>query len=433
MKRLFLRLLIVMFCLAAVWSPAGAEEPLIRKGDRLTLEKCIEIALRMQPSVLSSRYNVQAKEAQLGQAKAPYFPNVNASAGYTHYDAVKKTGDPHSTIDTYNNEAANVTLNQTLFDFGKTGTGVQVKRFDLESSRMDLNDTVATVVNDVKTAYFGVLKSQRTRRVNAETVDQFREHLAQARIRYEAGTRPKYDVTKAEVDLSDAELQLINAENDLEIAWVTLNNAMGYRGAEAYDIEDNLSQERLEIPLDEALKRAYGNRPDLKSLIAQKESAEKSIELAKKDYYPSLSGSAGYVFAGSQFPLEQGWNAGVTLSMNIFQGNLTRNKVAEALAKMKAAESNLEAKKLQILSEVKKAWLNLLQTRKTISNTEIQLRQAAENLELANLRYRSGLGDPLEVTDATVAQSRAKLSNISALYGYILARANIEKAMGNLK
>jgi len=123
MNRRILYLLTAMVFLAAAWSPARAEEPLIRKGDRLTLEKCIEIALRLQPSVLSSRYNVKAREAQLGQAKAPYYPNVNASAGYTHYDAVKKTGDPHTLIDTYNNEAANVTLNQTLYDLRKDGNG----------------------------------------------------------------------------------------------------------------------------------------------------------------------------------------------------------------------------------------------------------------------------------------------------------------------
>ncbi len=435
MKRWFYCLLALMFILTAGWLPVRAEEPPIKKGDILTLERCIGIALKFHPSVLSSRYTVKSKEALLDQAKSPYYPSVNGAAGYTHYNATKKTGDPYpqANIDTFNSNTASVTLNQTLYDFGRTGTNVGVKSLDLDASRFDLDDTLTTVVNDVKTAYFGVLKAQRTRRVNQETVNQYKEHLGQARLRYESGTRPKYDVTKADVDLSDAELQLINAENDLEIAWVTLSNAMGYSGPAVYDVDDTLSSQRYEITLDEALKRAYENRPDLKSLQAQKDSAQKSVDLAKKDYYPSLSGSAGYAFAGSQFPLEQGWNAGVSLSMNLFQGNLTKNKVAEALAKMKAAESNIEVKKLQILSEVKKAYLNLLQARKTISNTEIQIRQATENLELANLRYRSGLGDPLEVTDATVALSKAKLANVSSLYGYITARANLEKAMGSRK
>jgi outer membrane protein len=427
-----LRYLLLSLCLlsAAVY-PAQAQEQPIRQGERLTLQRCIEIALKMQPSVLGSRYTVQTKEALLGQAKAPYYPNVNATGGFTHYDAVKKTGDPKPTIDTYNSETASVTLSQTLFDFGKTGTGVKVKRFDLESSRQDLNDVTTTVVNDIRQAYFSVLKARRTREVNRETIGQYREHLAQARVRFEAGIRPKYDVTKAEVDLGDAELQLITAENDLEVAWVTLNNAMGYTGGAAYDIEDNLAFQQYDLTLEDALKKAYENRPDLKSLLAQKESAEQAVEYAKKDYYPSLTGNAGYVFAGSQFPLEQGWNAGVALNMNLFQGNLTKNKVEEARARVKMAEANIETKRLQILSEVKKAYLSLLQARKSISNTEIQIRQGAENLELANLRYSSGLGDPLEVTDATVAYSKAKLSNITALYSHITARASIEKAMGN--
>ncbi len=425
---------LLAFFISITTVPLQAEEPLIRQGERITLERCLGIALKLQPSVLNSRYAIQVREAQLGQAKSPYYPNINAAAGFTHYDAVKQTNDllaPSTLNNTFNSENANVSLNQTLYDFGRTGTDVRVKTLNLESSRLDLDDTVTAVVNNVKLAYYGVLRAKRTRQVNSETVSQFKEHLAQAQFRFQSGTRPKYDVTKAEVDLSDAELQLIVAENDLEIAWVTLNNAMGYSGGAAYDIEDTLASDGYEITLDEALGKAYKQRPDLKSLLAQRDSAEKSVEFVQKDYYPSLSGNAGYVFGGSQFPLAQGWNAGVLLSMNIFQGNLTKARVEEARARLKSAESSIDSKKLQILSEVKTAYLNLLQARKTISNTEIQIRQATENLDLAKLRYSSGLGDPLEVTDATVAYSRAKLANVSALYGFIIAKANIEKAMGN--
>jgi outer membrane protein TolC len=119
------------------------------------------------------------------------------------------------------------------------------------------------------------------------------------------------------------------------------------------------------------------------------------------------------------------------MNMNIFEGMLTRNKIEESIARTRSVEAQIEAKRLDILLDVKQSYLNLLKAKETISNTEVQIRQATENLELANLRYSAGLADPLEVTDATVGYSKAKLANISALYDYKTAQANIERAMGN--
>jgi outer membrane protein TolC len=414
-----------------ILSNTEADEPVIKAGESLNLERCIEIALKMHPSILRDRYTVREKEAILGQAKAPYYPKLDTSAGLTRNFVEKDTQDRYFSLNMYNENLANATLDQLIYDFGKTPTDVKAKKFSVESSRFDLDDTTTAVTNNVKSAYYGVLKAKRTRDVNLETVEQYGQHLSQAKVLFEAGKKPKYDVTKAELDLSNAQLDLITAENDLKVAWVKLSNAMGIDAEVEYKIEDTLFFEDYGITLEDALNRAYQNRPDLKSLIAQKESAAKSAEHAKKNYFPTIKGKAGYNFIGSEYPLGQGWNAGVTMSLNIFEGNLTRNKVEESMAKAKSIEARIDSKKLDILLEVKQAYLNLLKAKEKNRNTEIQIRQATENLELANLRYNAGLAEPIEITDATVSYSKAKLSNISTLYDYRIEQANIEKAMGN--
>jgi outer membrane protein len=206
---------------------------------------------------------------------------------------------------------------------------------------------------------------------------------------------------------------------------------MGIDDTSSYNIEDTLSFLEYAITLEDALDRAYQNRPDFKSLMAQKNSASTAVERAKKDYLPSINGKAAYNFVGSEYPLGQGWNAGVVMTMNLFEGNMTKNKVEESIAKARAIEANIASKRLDILLDVKQAYLNLIKAKDAIANTEVQVRQATENLELANLRYNAGIADPLEVTDATVSYSQAKLSNIGALYDFKIAQANIEKAMGN--
>lgn len=421
---------VVIVCITAS-SFVFAEGPAIKTGESLDLERCIEIALAQHPSIMSSRYTVRAKESQLGQAKAPYYPKVDTQASFNRYFVEKNTVDPYFPVGLHNESIGSASLSQTIYDFGKTPTDVKTKEFDVESSRFDLEDVMTTIINNLKASYYGVLKAKRSRDVNLEIVEQYRQHLSQAKALFEAGKKPKYDVTKTELDLSNAQLDLITAENDLKVAWVKLYNAMGVNTADQFTINDTLSFKEYAITLESALDRAYQNRPDLRSLVAQKSSAETSADRAKRDFFPTISGNARYNFQGSQYPLGQMWNAGVSMNMNIFEGMLTRNKVEEWIARTRSVESQIDAKKLDIFLNVKQSYLNLLKAKATISNTEVQIKQATENLELANLRYSAGLADPLEVTDATVGYSKAKLANISALYDYKTAQANIERAMGN--
>ncbi len=430
MRRNLIPIIILMLFFAC---PSFAQELPIKAGDPLDLEKAIDIGLKMNPAITGSYYAMKAKEAQVGQARSGFFPKLDGAASFTRNFSVYNTNDPYYTslLDQYNQNIANVTLKQMLFDFWRTPTSVNISKLNLEASRRDIDTSVNTIANTVKSSYYGVLKAKRSREVNVEVVDQYAKHLRVAAIFFEAGKKPKYDVTKAELDLSNAKLDFISADNDLKVAWVNLNNAMGIDSDSEYAIRDNLAFEKYEITMEDALKAAYQARPDLKSLEAQRESAEKAVARARQEYYPQINGNAQYNFAGSQYPLGQGWYAGVGLSVNLFDGLSTTNKVAEALANKQSVDAKISAMKLQVLLDVKQAWLALIKARQTIDTTNVQIRQASENLEITNLRYEAGLADPLQVTDATVTYSKAKLANISGLFDYKVARANMEKAMGS--
>jgi len=237
---------VIIVCLAA-FSSAFAEGPAIKAGESLSLERCIEIALAQHPSIMSSRYTVRAKESQLGQAKAPYYPKVDTQASFNRYVVERNTLDPYFPVGLHNESIGSASLSQTIYDFGKTPSDVKTKEFNVESSRFDLEDVTTTIVSTLKTSYYGVLKAKRSQNVNLEIVGQYRQHLGQARALFEAGKKPKYDVTKAELDLSNSRLDLITAENDLKVAWVRLYNAMGVNTADQFTISDTLSFEEYGI------------------------------------------------------------------------------------------------------------------------------------------------------------------------------------------
>lgn len=426
MQKSYLLLLSVILMLPL---NAGADD-LIKKGATLGLERCIEIALKKQPNILAAMGTLKLNQSRIGQAKANYYPQINWSSGYNRISSPTSSGSLLRKNNPYDDYQSNLSLSQNIYDFEKTATQVQIQNLNLDSSRSDLENVSNQIIFTVKQAYFAVLQSKRNRDVAAETVQQFQQHLNQAKGFFEVGVKPKFDVTKAEVDLGNAKLNLIKTENTLRIARVTLNNAIGIPEAPEYNIIDDFGFQKYDITFEDALKRAYASRPDLQSIVVKKEASERTIDLQKKGYYPTLSGNASYGFGGQDFPIQEGWNFGATLTFPLFSGLSTKYQVEEARANLDVLKANEESLRQAIHLDVRQAYLNLQQASESIATTELTVRQANENLDLANGRYASGVGNPIEVTDALISFSNAKTAYIAVLYDYKVARASLEKAMG---
>lgn len=406
-------------------------EEIIKKGESLNLEQSIDIALKMQPAIISAANTAYASRSRIGQAKANYYPQIDWTSDASRTSVGSRTSLGFKTGSViYNSYLTGVNLNQIIYDFGKTATQVKIQSLNYNSSLSDLENVSEQIIFNVKQAYYGVLQAKRNRDVTADTVKQFQQHLDQAKGFYEVGTRPKYDVTKAEADLSNAQLNLITAENALKLAVVTLNNAMGVPDAPEYTLVDNLAFQKYEMTLKDAISKAYEDRPDLKSVIVRRQAMEKSIDLAKTGYYPVLTGAAGYDYAGNTFPLQKGWNIGATFSFPIFSGFLTKYQVDEAKANLQVLKANEESVRQTVFLQVQQAYLNLKQAEESVPTAKIGLKQAQENFDIATGRYAAGVGSPIEVTDAEVLLANAKLSYIQSLYNYKVSHASLEKAMG---
>jgi outer membrane protein len=418
----------IILILACLWSllpgTAGAESP-ITPGEKLDMNRCIAIALARHPSIQAAVGTLKAGESRVGQALSDYYPQISGSVGYSRTDPRGSAGAP-----AYDSYSSNISLSQNLFDFGKTSTQVKVQELNRDATQSDLENVRTQVSFGVKQAYYGLLQAVRNRAVSREVVNQFSQHLEQSKAFFDVGVKPKFDVTKAEVDLSNAKLNLLKTENDYRLAIVALNNAMGLPEAPEYEVVDQFSFEREDVDLDASIRRAYDRRPDLAAIAVKKKGLESTIEIARKGYYPSVTGSAGYGWGGSDFPMEKGWNIGAQVNIPIFSGFSTKNQITEAQANLEVLTANETSLRQSIYLNVKQAWINMQQAAERVTTAEISIRQAQENLDLANGRYASGVGSPIEVTDALVAQSNAKTAQISALYDYKLAKASLEKAMG---
>lgn len=413
-------------------APGGGTAPpvaeLIRPGEKLNLDRVVEITRQRQPSIVAAQGAINANQSKVGQAEAGYYPQVDASASFnrlspggTAFGAVVSSHDQY---------AAGLTVKQRLYDFGKTDTQVDIRKTTLDSARSDLASTEDRVVFNAKLAYYDMLKAAKNIEVATETTKQFEQHLERAKGFFEAGLKPKYDVTKAEVDLSNARLNLIRTKNGLSLARVVLNNAMGLPEAPDYEIVDNLGFSPFQVPFAKALTMAFDHRPDLKGLLLKKQAAEQGVVLARKGDSPYVSGNASTSYSGDTLAMDQGWSVGVALSVPIFNGYQTKYLISEAQASADILAAQETSLRQSIHKDLQQGYLNLQEAEERISSTKLSVQQAEENFEIASGRYEAGVGAPVEITDAYVLLVNARTNQIQALYDYRIAQTLIEQTIG---
>jgi outer membrane protein len=401
----------------------------------MTLKECIETALRNQPAIRTARASVDAGLGREMQAASPYFPQVSASTGYSENHSLGGAfGDSVS-----KGYTTTLSLNQLIYDFGRSGYSLDAAKLATRSSEQDADRVNQEVVLNVKQSYYALLAAKKLVEVARKTIEQTESHLRQAQAFFRAGSKPRFDVTRAEVDVNNARVGLINAKNSVRIRTIALNTAMGVEPGLPTDIEFALPSvagagtPSLEQAQDEALK----NRPEMLKAETDREAAGARVRTEESNYYPTISAAGAYNWAnGTQEmgpfkgDIQNSWNAGVTLTVPLFQGGLTRGRVNEARANLLALEAQRDAIRQTILLEVNQAYADLEGATARVDAMESSLKNAQENLELAQGRYEAGVGPYIEVTDAQLAAVNTETDRIQALYDYYLASARLLKAMG---
>lgn len=396
-----------------------------------TLAECIAIAVAQHPSLKAAAASVQAGNQRVLQAVANYLPQVSAlyTADRRNTSPGNRTGTavnaPAKTFNFYN---TGLNFTQVLFDFGQTLNSIRSAQAAEQSLQADQTTQRETVVLNVKQSYFNVLAARRLLAVADETVRQNQKHLDQAQGRYDVGLAARFDVTQAQVQLANAELNQVTARNSLSVARETLRNALGLIGPLDFDIVDNFDVHAMQITEPEALAMAYDNRPELQSFRAQELATTEQIASLQKAYLPNVTGQGSYQWSGPDYPLQTNWDIGAAVRLAFFNGGLTTAQVGEQKANLSNLKFNEEVLRQNIALEVRQATLNLEQAAESIRVADKGQEQARENIELAEGRYKTGVGNIIELTDAQASRTTAEANYVQALYTYKTTVAALEKA-----
>ncbi|PYM04908.1 MAG: hypothetical protein DMD82_13060 [Candidatus Rokuibacteriota bacterium] len=402
-------------------------------GRLLSLAEVIQIALATQPQIQARLHDYAAARFRVDQALSPLLPQLSASWNASRDRTVSGLGSNAAAVDARTRTTAQLELSQLLFDFGKNLAATEVSRRLADVAKEDVEVQRDLIVLAVKEASFNLLFAKRLITVNDEALKRAELNLRSARGFFEVGTRPKSDVTRAEVDVANARLETIRAHNAERLARVALNTGMGIPVDTPTEVEDILAYRPFTVDPALLLDEAKRGRAEYRQAKLQVDAAEASVKLQLRNFFPDITGSA---FVGATNPdvkttdPGQIWEFGVTLNWSIFDGGNKIARYRESTAKLQSAQAQVRAEELTISQEVAQASLNVGEAQERIQAAKAAVASAQENFRLAQGRFAAGVGTILELTDAQLALTQAQSTEAQALSDFHIAVSRLERALG---
>jgi len=428
---IFIHLILLFFTLSIAWGWQGENAADIT-GKILTLEDCIRIAVERHPDIRAKIAEAKAGKLRIKQSFSRFLPSLDFSSGYS-----KSGFDRNSDFTgagSRDNYTVGFALSQNIFDFGRSLSNWRMSKDEAEALSYVLNTTGQETVYKVIEAFYGHLKALKLEKVNQEAFTLAEFYLKQIKGFYKAGTRPKIDVARAEVELSNAKVALIKTKNGVRLSMVGLNNAMGIGidGPEFYQIKDDPELIKPDYNIDNLFLLACRNRPEFLELNSRLMAREQKIKYLKSEFLPSISGRMSYDWKGDSSPLDREWKVGLSLNVPLFSGLDTSYKLKEAVENLKSVKSRIDSLKLRMKKDVEQGVLNLKEAQERVIATKSAVKQAKENLKLAEGRYKVGLATIIDLTDARVLFLEANTDLITTLYDCKIGEATIKKAVGTI-
>jgi outer membrane protein len=415
------------------------------RGAYLGYENAIRIGLEQHPTLRRAKETAMAADAVTEQAKSKYYPELNAYAIQTGgtirplsaFNIAGAQNKPTSYV-----ESAGFRADQLIYDFGQTAHRTLAERAGQEAAEKDIFTHKALVILRVQQAYIHCLRQKRLVEIAEEMVRERGILRDQIALLHKRELKSKLDLDLISVELKNAEVQLVQAKNELRAAFASLNNAMGVRGPEDYTLENVPASAILSDTLETLIQRAMEERPELLSTTDRIKQADEKLSSAQALNLPTISALGMYgVIHFSDAPTNQyggahpgqtnlWWGAGATVSVPIFTGFLIENRTAEA----RQQKYKVEQKKIdlsnRIALEVTDAYVTLQTATQQIKVEEKEVESARSALTLAKERYRLGLASIVDVTTATTALLLAEVRLSEARYVVQAGTAAVAYATG---
>lgn len=402
----------------------------------MDLEDAMLRAFNTNPAVEIAGYEMKAAKAGYDAARQSHYIKItgehNTGRGGLNnsvFDGVgftKGIGNSHSNT---------LSASLPIYTGGQTrGATKQAKAGYLAAvagQQAAWNEMRSTVTN----GYFQVLQAENMTKLSKEAVDRLTEHLKNVQAQYDVGVVAKVDVLRSQVELSNAEQDMIKAQNGYDVAVASLDRIVGLPMDTELKLVNLLTYAPYDNDMNYCLTYAAEHRPELVKAKEGIRAAEGALLVARSGYQPQVGARFTQSLGegkGDNWPGDgrNNWAAGISVSMNIFDSGVTYSKIHQAKENYSKAQAQYRDAVDGVNLDVRSKYLSLREAEKRIHTTDVAVERAEEDYRIAQLRYQAGVGTNTDVMDASVALTQAKTNYLQALYDYNTSKTDLKTAIG---
>jgi len=404
---------------------------------RLTLRDAINRGLQYNLATIDTGENARIARGQRLIALSKLLPQVNAgvSADIQQLSlatlGIKHLPGVPTIIGPFGYGSLDATISQTFFSF-ESIQRFRAARTAEDAARLNYEDVLDVVTLAVGNAYLEVIEAHSRIDAQQAQVDSARALYNQALDEVQAGTSPRIDATRTEVQLHTEEYNLSVARNNFAIAKLTLGRAIGLPLGQQFELADQLPYSDINPPtIDDALKIAYRSRKDFRAALDSEKSAAQTLSATKGERYPVIAANGNYGDVGTTFAHSHGdfnFQGGVTIP--IFSGGRIKGDITQAEAQLRQSKAEAENLRGQIDYDVRTAFLNLNAAKEQVRVANQNEALANDNLARSKDRFTSGVTDSVEVVQAEQSLASADDQYITSLYNYNFAKLSLARALG---
>ena len=416
--------------------PPDLSAPLPSAPGALTLDAAIAQALTNQPEIQARLKDYDAARFRVDEALSVLLPQITGVASTTKSHAVIVQTTPSTgvtSVFTSNREFqqtfnTQLQFSQVLFDFGQNGAAVQAARKTADAALSDYANQRLQVSDTVKEAYTNINLARHLTAVAQQSLERAQLNLESARGFYETGAQAFFTVTRAEVDVANAQVALIQARNAEDIARVALNTVMGIAVDAPTEVEDNLIFEPVSLEPAPLHAASLTQRPEYRQAKLRADAFRATVTQMERSFLPTITGNS--FIGGFTTSLNPAWSATLAMTWPLFDGGSTIARLREAKANLGAAELRIKQTALTIAQQVEQARVNVREAAQRIEAAKIAVASARENYRLAQGRFEVRVGTIIELTDAQLALTQAQQTQAQALADYRIGLARLDLAVG---
>ena len=432
MKRMALCMLLAIFAPnPGAGQSSASGKPTARP---LTIREAEAIALRRNPNITVGKLRALEAREFVREARSAYYPNANLSV--TAVDS-----DPGSRISAgylnnpviYPRAAYGATVTQMITDFGRTNNLVARSQHLEKAEDQNAIATQQDIILAVDEAFYNTLETRALEVVAEQTVKARQDRVDQVQALTNAKLKSDLDLSFSNVDLARAKLLLLDSRSNYQASLATLSAVLGYTDEQDFAPVD--PAEPITPPTADSaflVQEALNQRPEVRALQEEVTAATKFSKAEHDLWWPTVNAAGAVGQAPVRDDHISSWYGAVGVNINIpvFNGFLYNARAKSADLETEVKKNQLQALQENVARDVRNSWLETQKAYERLTVTKQLEEQANQALQLAEARYKLGLGSIVEYSQAELAKTDADLQDADAHYQYLLSQIELAYQMG---